>query len=80
MLVRWSSQEEFTKFAPTYTNTAGDQRLEIGTKIVAMTAAREETIISTDEAIYGMTFIGGDFVLVSGFLPLILELLASTQC
>jgi hypothetical protein len=62
MLVRWSSQEEFTKFAPTYTNTAGDQRLEIGTKIVAMTAAREETIISTDEAIYGMTFIGGDFV------------------
>ena len=62
MLVRWSSQEEFTKFAPTAVNTAGDQRLEIGTKIVAMTAAREETIISTDEAVYGMTFIGGDFV------------------
>ena len=55
MLVRWSSQEEFTKFAPTATNTAGDQRLEVGTKIVAMTAAREETIISTDEGIYGMT-------------------------
>jgi len=32
MLVRWSSQEEFTKFAPTAVNTAGDQRLEIGTK------------------------------------------------
>ena len=62
MLVRWSSQEEFTKFAPTATNTAGDQRLEVGTKIVAMVAAREETIISTDEAIYGMTFVGGDFV------------------
>lgn len=27
-----------------------------------MVAAREETIISTDEAVYGMTFIGGDFV------------------
>jgi hypothetical protein len=62
MLVRWSSQEEFTKFAPTATNTAGDQRLEVGTKIVAMIPAREETIISTDEAIYGMTFVGGDFV------------------
>jgi hypothetical protein len=62
MLIRWSSQEEFTKFAPTATNTAGDQRLEVGTKIVAMTAAREETIISTDEAIYGMTFVGGSFV------------------
>ena len=62
MLIRWSSQEEFTKFSPTATNTAGDQRLEVGTKIVAMTAAREETIISTDEAIYGMTFVGGSFV------------------
>ena len=62
MLVRWSSQEQFEKFAPTATNTAGDQRLEVGTKIVAMVAAREETIISTDEAIYGMTFVGGDFV------------------
>ena len=62
MLVRWSSQEQFEKFAPTSTNTAGDQRLQIGTKIVAMVSAREETLISTDSAIYGMTFVGGDFV------------------
>jgi len=62
MLIRWSSQEQFEKFAPTATNTAGDQRLQIGTKIVAMVSAREETIISTDEAIYGMTFVGGNFV------------------
>jgi hypothetical protein len=47
MLIRWSSQEQFEKFAPTATNTAGDQRLQIGTKIVAMVAAREETLIST---------------------------------
>jgi hypothetical protein len=46
MLVRWSTQEDFTKFAPTATNTAGDQRLEVGTKIVSMISAREETIIS----------------------------------
>ena len=62
MLVRWSTQEDFTKFAPTATNTAGDQRLQIGTKIVAMVSAREETLISTDSAIYGMTFVGGNFV------------------
>ena len=62
MLVRWSTQEDFTKFAPTATNTAGDQRLQIGTKIVAMVAAREETLISTDSALYGMTFTGGSFV------------------
>jgi len=62
MLIRWSSQEQFEKFAPTATNTAGDQRLQIGTKIVAMVAAREETLISTDQAVYGMTFTGGNFV------------------
>lgn len=62
MLVRWSTQEDFSVWNPTSTNTAGDQRLQIGTKIVAMVSAREETIISTDEAIYGMTFVGGAFV------------------
>jgi len=62
MLVRWSSQEQFEKFAPTATNTAGDQRLQIGTKIVAMVSAREETLICTDSALYGMTFVGGNFV------------------
>jgi len=61
-LVRWSTQEDFTKFAPTSLNTSGDQRLQVGTKIVAMINAREETIISTDEAIYGMTFVGAPFI------------------
>ena len=62
MLVRWSNQEDFADFGPTSTNTAGDQRLQVGTKIVAMVPAREETIISTDEAIYGMTFVGPPFI------------------
>ena len=62
MLIRWSTQEDFTNFKPTATNTAGDQRLQIGTKIVAMVSAREETIISSDEAIYGMTFVGAPFI------------------
>ena len=62
MLVRWSTQEDFSVWNPTATNTAGDQRLQVGTKIIAMVSAREETIISTDEAIYGMTFVGGAFV------------------
>ena len=62
MLVRWSTQEDFTKFAPTALNTAGDQRLEVGTKIVSIISNREETIISTDEAVYGMTFVGAPFI------------------
>ena len=62
MLVRWSTQEDFTKWGPTALNTAGDQRLQIGTKVVTMVSSREETIISTDEAIYGMTFVGPPFI------------------
>ena len=62
MLVRWSDQEDFTVFAPTATNTAGDQRLEIGTKIVTMQPTRDEMLIFTDEATYGMAFIGAPFI------------------
>jgi len=61
MLVRFSTQEDFTKWTPTSENTAGDQRLQIGTKIVSTSASKEETLISTDEAIYGMSFIGPPF-------------------
>jgi len=62
MQVRWSTQEDFTIWKPTITNTAGDQRLEVGTKIVGAVSAKEETFIATDEAVYGMTFIGPPFV------------------
>lgn len=61
MLIRWSDQENFTDWTPTETNTAGDQILEIGTKIVAMVPTREEMFIATDEAIYGMNFVGPPF-------------------
>ena len=61
MLVRFSDQEDFADFTPTATNTSGSQRLEIGTKIVAIVATRDETFISTDEAVYGMNFIGPPF-------------------
>ena len=61
MLVRFSDQEDFTNFTPTSTNTAGDQRLEIGTKIISMTPTKDETFIQTDEAAYGMSFVGPPF-------------------
>lgn len=62
MLVRWSNQENFTQWQPTVTNTAGDQRLEVGTKIISAVSAKDETFIATDEAAYGMSFIGPPFV------------------
>ena len=61
MLVRWSTQENFAIWEPTALNTAGDQRLQVGTKIVAMVSGREETIISTDAALYGVSFVGAPF-------------------
>jgi hypothetical protein len=61
MLVRWSNQEDFVYFTPTSTNTAGDQRLEVGTKIMSMIPTKDETFIQTDEAAYGMSFVGPPF-------------------
>ena len=61
MLVRFSNQEDFVTFTPTATNTSGDQRLEVGTKIVSMIPTKDETFIQTDEAAYGMTFVGPPF-------------------
>ena len=61
MLVRFSNQEDFVAFTPTSTNTAGDQRLEVGTKITSMIPTKDEMFIQTDEAAYGMAFVGPPF-------------------
>jgi len=61
MLIRFSDQEDFTKFTPTATNTAGDQRLEVGNKIISIIPTKDETFINTDEAVYGMAFVGPPF-------------------
>jgi len=61
MLIRWSDQEDYTDWTPTATNTSGDQRLEIGTKIVTAMPTREEMFVATDEAVYGMAFVGPPF-------------------
>jgi len=61
MLIRFANQEDFTQFTPTSTNTAGDQRLEVGTKIISMIPTKDETFIQTDEAAYGMSFVGPPF-------------------
>jgi hypothetical protein len=61
MLVQFSDQNSYTTFTPTATNTAGSQRLQIGTKIMAAVPTREEIFIGTDEAMYGMQFVGPPF-------------------
>ena len=61
MLLRWSDQESTSTWTASASNTAGSQRLQIGTKIVTAVASREETFIATDEAVYGMQFVGPPF-------------------
>jgi hypothetical protein len=62
MLVRWSDQESYSTWTATTTNSAGSQRLQVGTKIMAAVPTREETFIGTDEAMYGMQFVGAPFI------------------
>jgi hypothetical protein len=62
MLVRWSDQEDYTQFTAATTNSAGSQRLQVGTKIMSAVATREATFIGTDEAMYEMQFVGAPFI------------------
>lgn len=68
MLVRWSDQEDYTEWTPTATNTAGDQRLAQGNRIVAARKSRGQLLIWTDTAMYAMQFLGPPFTF--GFTPL----------
>lgn len=54
MLIRWDSQDDFTDWTPTTTNTAGDKRLSEGNLIMTGVSSRGQIIISTDTTVYAM--------------------------
>jgi hypothetical protein len=58
MLVAWCDQEDFTDWTATSVNTAGTRRLDAGTKLIAGSHTRRETVLFTDSALYSMGFIG----------------------
>jgi len=58
LLVAWCDQENFTTWTATSTNTAGDKRLDGGTRIITAVHTKRETMIFTDSAIFSMQFIG----------------------
>lgn len=60
LMVRWADSESIVDWTPTATNTAGGQRLTVGTKILGARNSRVETLIWTDAALYSMSYIGGD--------------------
>ena len=61
MFIRFSDQEDINGYAATAINTAGDFRLQDGTKIIGAIKAKEVILIWTDNALYTMKFVGAPF-------------------
>jgi hypothetical protein len=58
MLIRWSDQEDVANWTPAATNQAGSLRLSRGSEIITALQARQEVMIWTDSAVYGMQYLG----------------------
>lgn len=58
MLIRWSDQEDVANWSPTALNQAGSLRLSQGTEIVTVRQARQEILVWTDSALYGLQYLG----------------------
>ena len=63
LLIRWCSQEDFTDWTPTATNTAGDYPLPSrGSEIKAVNRIGDKTAILTDHDLFIQSYIGGNDV------------------
>jgi hypothetical protein len=62
LLVRWSDQENPFDWVPSAINQSGEQRLSIGSQIVAAVNTRQEILVLTDAAIYSMQYLGPPYV------------------
>ena len=63
MLLRWSTQADYTVWTPAVDNTANARRLGVGKKLVAGTATGSQlNLLWTDSALYLMQFTGSSFV------------------
>ena len=61
MFIRFSDQEDINDYTATAINSAGDFRLQDGTKIVGALKAKETILVWTDNALYTMKFVGAPF-------------------
>jgi hypothetical protein len=61
LLIRWSDQEDPLNWTPVIDNTAGSQRVPLGSYIVAAVVSRQETLIWTDRSLHSMQFTGPPF-------------------
>lgn len=58
MQIRWCTQENYTEWTVTATNTAGDQLLTGATEIRAVADVETQTLIWTDETVHAMQYLG----------------------
>ena len=62
MLVRWSDQDDRTQWNPLPSTTSGEVVLTDGTKIVGAVRSKNAINIWTDNSLWSMEFVGGNFV------------------
>lgn len=68
MLIRWSDQEDVTKWTPSATNQAGSLQLSHGSEIVSAIQARQEVVVFTDSSVYSLQYVGTPVVWASQLL------------
>jgi hypothetical protein len=62
MLVRWSDAESAYTWTPTRSNSAGSQRLSLGSFIVCGLRTRQEILIWTDLGLWSMKYIATPYI------------------
>ena len=62
LFLRFSSQEDYTDWAPTQENSAGTFRIQDGSKIVAAVRSRGSILVWTDTALHALNNIGPPFI------------------
>lgn len=62
MLIRWADQQDFAEWTPSISTTSGELVVVDGTEIVAGIRTRNSILIWTDNALYGMQFVGPPFI------------------
>lgn len=62
-LIRWSSVEDYDDWTASETNTAGDKRLDSGSRIITAVRTRGEIVVFTDRSVYSMSpsDVAGDY-------------------
>ena len=61
LFLRFSSQEDYTTWTPTATNTAGSYRIQDGSRIMDAIRSRNAVLVWTDTSLHALQFVGAPF-------------------